>query len=166
MSISYDAAHQAIRFADSYTRLGSVMELYCDMEPLDWWRLLGDQWSTCDNIARYRLILGRGWRAADRALLDAMMTPNELRLHATMPATLIVYRGCYEVNKVGLSWTLDRRIAERFPTLQRYRRNGDTPLLLTGRVRRDRAVLKMDRGEQEIISPSVRRIAIEPIASK
>jgi len=74
---------------------------------------------------------------------------------------LTVYRGCYGINRVGLCWTLDRAVAERFPTYNRYRRPGLVPELLTGRVAKDRAVLLLDRGEQEIIAPRVRIIAGE-----
>lgn len=54
-------------------------------------------------------------------------------------------------------------VARAFPFYGRYaqRRNGHRPALLTGRVRRDRCVLKLGRKEQEIIAPRVRRIAIE-----
>jgi len=66
----------------------------------------------------------------------------------------------------GLSWSLDRDTAEQFTTLNRYRvkrlrrRDGTeirpTRLLLQGTVARHRAVLKLERGEGEIIAATVR----------
>jgi hypothetical protein len=45
---------------------------------------------------------------------------------------------------------------EKFPSLMRYRRVGDKPLLLTGTVSKDKVVLKLERNEAEIIAPRVR----------
>jgi len=67
----------------------------------------------------------------------------------------VVYRGCYAVNRAGLSWSTDCTVAERFPRLARYLRPGRQPILRTGTVARDRVTLKLDRSEQEIIAAHV-----------
>lgn len=51
-----------------------------------------------------------------------------------------------------MSWSTDKATAERFPTLTRYRQDGQ-PLLVTARVAKDRVIaLKHDRAEAEIIA--------------
>jgi len=144
---------------DSYSRMGVVLESRELMSDLAWFAQLGDTWSACDNIASCRDELSTILREATRPQLDAMMTPEERDALATMPEAIEVWRGCYKVNQNGLSWTTRRETAELFPLLNRYKRFGDTPLLLSGVVGRSRAVFKMDRGESGIIAPDVCVIA-------
>jgi hypothetical protein len=160
--LSLEEAEKAIGFADSYSRLGQVFDMVWHMSVDDWWTLLGRHWSGCDNIAEYRLLIARELRAASRARLNLMMTDDERKAHAALPQMLTVYRGCYAENKNGLSWTLNRGIAERIVTLNRYRRPAP-PLLLTGRVNKADCVLKTDREEEEIISAVVRRTGTQNI---
>jgi len=91
-----------------------------------------------------------------------MMDSAELVAYRSLPARLTVFRGCGEINMLGASWSLDRDVAARFPTLNRYRQTA--PLLVTATVRRDRVLaLKLDRDESEIITFHARRTAIEPL---
>jgi len=129
----------------------------------DWYQLLGEYWSMCDNISRHKgeLEYYLEWAFDDcesrsrRALLNRMMTARERAIWRGLPDNVTVYRGCYEINRDGLSWSLDRSIAEKFPTLNRYRREGEAPLLLIGVVDKSRIVLKNDRKETEVIAVGV-----------
>src|SRR5262249_32385146 len=123
---------------------------------VQWFVLLGEQLSDCDNVWLWRGVLRKILRSASRSELDAMMEPAEREAFARLPERITVYRGCYRINGPGLSWTTDRAIAEEFPKKMRYSRQGDTPLLRTGLVRRDRVVLKLDRNEEEIVAHYVR----------
>ena len=38
---------------DSYTRLPQLIALHSQMESGEWFRLLGEFWSVCDNISIY-----------------------------------------------------------------------------------------------------------------
>jgi hypothetical protein len=133
---------------------------------LEWFALLGEMWIMCDNIWRWRSLLKELLQDASRDQLDAMMDAAEREALAKLPAQITVYRGCYKINRSGLSWTLDRAIAERFPTIIRYWRSDDQPLLLTGTVSRERVVLTHGRGEQEIIAPKVKIISTELLPKK
>lgn len=143
-----------------------VLSMHRFMSAPDWWRLLGAEWDGFDNVAahkdRLRALLSR---ANPRNLL-AMMSGHEVAALAGMPETLTVYRGCYGVNADGLCWSLCKTTAREFPTLNRYRRPGDTPMLLTGRVARSRAVLKLCRQENEVISPCVTVLSKEEIQGR
>lgn len=158
--------HQAAGQANSYTRLDVLMFAFKAgrLPTLDLFAALGEWWNVCDNISRWRSELRRRLKAATRAELDAMMDPPERATLKDMPAIITVYRGCYHVNRAGLSWSLDRGIAERFPSLMRFRRDNDQPLLLTGTVERERAVLKLCRDEREIVAHTVGIVASERIA--
>lgn len=132
-----------------------VLRLRRSMSAADWWRLLGHEWSSCDNIATYKERLRAYLLKANASNLRVMMRWHERRALGYLPHTVTVYRGCYGVNRDGLSWTLCREVAARFATLNRYKRPGDSPLILTGTVERERMVLKLDRKEREAICAAV-----------
>lgn len=151
--------------ANSYTRMRAVLDARNDKSLAvgDWYQLLGENWSACDNIVEHKFELAYYLDGAfddsesrsRRALLNRMMTARERAIWRSLPDKVAVYRGCYEINRDGLSWSLDRSIAEKFPTLNRYRREGEAPLLLIGVVEKSRIVLKNDRKETEVIAVGV-----------
>ncbi len=163
--LSYaDADAYVLRWCNSYERLPTLLRFRREMSAPDWWRLLGELWSMCDNIAAHKERLRAYLMKASGRNLLAMMRNHERRALGYLPPMVTVYRGCYGVNRDGLSWTLCREVAERFPTLLRYKRTGDLPLLLTGVVERNRVVLKLGRHEREVICASVRVTDEQPVA--
>lgn len=153
--LSYADAEAHMIWGNSYEHLGMLLQLRRQMSVPDWWRLLGEWWSSCDNIFAHKDRLRAYLLKANGSNLRAMMSSHERRAVGYLPPVVTVYRGCYAVNRDGLSWTLSREVAVRFPTQNRYRRTGDVPLLLTGAVERQRLVLKLDRKEREAICASV-----------
>jgi hypothetical protein len=153
------------RWSNSYERLPMVLSLCRKMATSDWWRLLGHAWPSFDNVATHKLSLRAYLLKASPNNLSAMMRSHERRVLRLLPPVITIYRGCYDVNRDGLSWTLCQDIATRFPTLKRYRRNGDVPLLLRGRIDRARAVLMLGRNEREVICPIVEVTDEQPIGS-
>jgi len=155
-----DAADHLWRWSNSFNRMAHLIALHDRMDRPDWLRLLGESWSVCDSIGRHRLALRRLLPPSGPVL--EMMDSAELVAYRSLPARLTVFRGCGEINMLGASWSLDRDVAARFPTLNRYRQTA--PLLVTATVRRDRVLaLKLDRDESEIITFHARRTAIEPL---
>jgi len=72
-------------------------------------------------------------------------------------------------HKAGFSWTTERRVAERFPFLLRYRRHGEgPPLLLQGEVARDDVLfVKLDRNEHEVVAlPKRVRVVSESVIER
>ena len=134
------------------------------MEAPEWLTLLGEEWSSCDNISQYADEL---WDTpfcflADEPLKQRkyLMTDQEIEALEGLPDVVTVYRGCFKNNKHGLCWTLDRATAEKFPTQHRYRQN-DQPLLIQASIRRDLILaLFLDRNEAEVIAlrPKIRSI--------
>jgi hypothetical protein len=160
--MSLEEARNASMLADSYTRIRTVA--LAPVSRPDWFALLGSEWSVCDSIWSARAEIRWRLRTASRAELDLMMEPEERAALARLPERFTVYRGCYQINRAGLSWTTERRVAERFPQLTRYRRSAERPILRIGTVARDRVVLKLDRAEQEIIAAYVHVMREEPLA--
>jgi len=115
-----------------------------------WFEALGDAWSSCDGIGRYRdtlWFLFFGHPEARRKF-----TPAEDReVFDKLPERVTVFRGCGPDNRLGFSWSLDREVAERFPFLSRYRQAH--PLLLEASVPKSRVFGYLsDRQEQEIVA--------------
>lgn len=152
---------EARKFAlmcDSYARLERILDFAPRMERRDWLRLLGDFWSVCDNIGKYRQQLRRLLPTAGPA--DDLMNAAERATYEALPQSVRVYRGCGPDNMVGASWSLDRAVAERFPYLLRY--FTEAPLLLSGTVPKHRILaVKLDRDEVEVPTFHVRRNSVE-----
>lgn len=145
---------------DSYNRMDFVLSHLHSTEALEWFSVLGKAWSCCDNISLYKQQLRVLLKTASRAELNAMMDEEELSVWNSLPDLITVYRGCYNFNKDGLSWTLDECIAEGFCYLQRYSHPGETQILLKGIVKKSDVVLKLDRDEEEVICHSVEQVEI------
>lgn len=147
---------------DSYNRMETVLANRRKIESTEWLIELGQAWSSCDNVGLHREPLQHLLSRLNRAELDLLMTPGEIEEHRALPDRFQIFRGCYEENSRGLSWSLNRTIAMRFPKLRRYRMSG-TPLLFTGWAYRDQVVLKLDRDEKEVIAFNVFDVSSEVI---
>jgi hypothetical protein len=145
-----DAYEYTLRFCDSYSRRDALHRLRPYMHPADMLELAGKEWCVMDDAWR------AGWLV--RMLRDAslkqrmrFMSDHECHAWKELPDVVTAYRGCYTINRRGVSFSLSRSIAEGFPFLRRYRIQGDTPLLLEVRARRSDVLLKLERTEQEVV---------------
>jgi hypothetical protein len=159
--MTLDEARRASMLADSYSRIATVV--LAPLSRSDWFRLLGSEWTDCDSIWTARAMIRAELRDAGRDELDSMMTEVERTALAQLPARFTIYRGCYAINRAGLSWSLERSIAEGFPRRTRYLRPGEQPILRLGTCARERVVLKLDRNEREIVAAHVWGIQEEPL---
>lgn len=131
------------------------------MTDADWLRALSDVWGGCDDITANREALSR---ALPKRVCSEMMTEVEQQILAELPEVVEVFRGVTSGNTSGLCWSLDRRWAAMIVNMLRYR--GDAPRLLTARVPRDKIIaLRLDAGEQEIITFDAEVINVDPITS-
>ena len=145
-----------LNLAGNMSRGRMLNLLFPIMPPRGWWRLLRGNWTGCDDlfvvVDDMREIIGE---AEPRELLWAM-TPYERKVWRALPDTLTVYRGCYDHNRDGLSWSLSRKVAEKFiTTFDRYHHPDKSPLLLTGTVSKHSVFLKTGRKEREVVAPHV-----------
>lgn len=164
-----EAARAAVRYCGSYDRLPRLIELWgnLEVERDDWLRVLGEEWSVCDNVGAW---LDDLWDTpfadlfdgspADRAEARALvMDDSDRAAFEALPDQFEVWRGCYAPNKWGVSWSLDRDTAIRFPGLHRYRQEGQA-LLVRARARKDEVgFVKVGRDEAEIVLHRPRHIS-------
>ncbi len=164
--VAVKAAKQRLVWANSFERPFVLIELYAQMKHQEWFYIFGQWFDCCDGCYRIKKDLSRilmqykdlteqnKWACSEAAFSVWQSLPDELT----------VYRGCYKNNKNGLSWTLDKNIALRFPTLNRYRQQGQA-LLVTGKVKKTDGILFLERNESEILSSRVKVLGVEPISA-
>lgn len=163
--LTYDQAKASLEFCDSYSRLPVLLDLHLKVEDADWLRLLGNEWSSCDNIGEFY----SAGELDDTPLIDfdhgyikpEMMSVDEQAFYDSLPDTFVVYRGCHKFNKWGLSWSLFEDIAESFPNLNRYRHECYQALLVKATAQKSKVIaVKLDRNEFEIIIERPKQISI------
>lgn len=147
------AVDEIFRTCNSYESMGAMMDLLGDIDFSDWLSVLGQIWSSSDNVGLYRDDLVEvltDWMDNPHTVIPELMTPEELDAYAALPDEVTIYRGCGANNRSGLSWSLSCEVASRFPLLTRYRAN--LPVLLTARVPKSRiAAMELQRDEREVI---------------
>ena len=152
--MNYEEAKEHLKFCGSYERIPALLEIFVFMDSPDWLRLLGEEWTCCDNIGMHleELVEAINFHAP-YGTIPEMMTAEEQDALNALPKEMTIYRGCFEVNKWGLSWSRNRKTAMEFPTLNRYKREGEQPLLVTAKVKKRNVIaLKLGRDEAEIIT--------------
>ena len=168
-TLTLEEGRDALKYCNSFNRLPTLLSIspigsVGRMDYPDWYTLLGEEWSVCDNIGLYRKDLKFCmFLCCTPHTCPEMMGEQERAALAALPERVTIYRGCGPSNMIGCCWSLDRDIAASFPYLNRYQQ--DEPLLVTATVKRDRIVaLKLDRNEQEVITFNARRVSVEPLA--
>lgn len=148
-------AEARLSVANSLTRANCILRLFVVDHPRRI-ELLGQEWSGCDCYPKeMRSVLNGLPCPASNA-----MTKEERDYLAALPGHIRVWRGCYDHNRNGFSWSENRGVAERFLTLDRYKHDGKTPLLMQGMVNTaDILFVKLDRKELEIV-PRPRTVTI------
>jgi hypothetical protein len=126
-----------------------------------WLRILGENWTTCDNIFQYTGLIKRLLPKSGPVI--QMMTDEELSAYELLPATITIYRGCGKKNRKGASWSQNKDIASKFPFLNRYK--VADPMLITATVKKEHVLaLKLDRNESEIIAFNVKVVKSESLS--
>jgi hypothetical protein len=115
-----------------------------------WFVTMGDLWCMCDRIGPHTAAL-RAILLAGEEYWHHLMDDAEDEAWQALPELVTIYRGCGVINRLGLSWTLDRKQAEEFPFLDRYKQN--KPRMLTAIVPKSQIVaVKLGREEHEVIA--------------
>ena len=163
LTLEQAQATEALYYANSLTRMAAVLQLHQRMARPDWLRLLGDNWSICDGLYRHQSELRR--LLGERGPLAEMMTPDEFARWQALPTEVTVYRGASRRYAQGMSWSLERHVAARFPFLNRYR--VDDPGLFVAKVTKDSILaLKGDREEEEAIIFNARVVEVTPLLAQ
>ena len=149
--LSLETHEEALAMRDSYGHLEHLLELIPEGTKAneDWFRLLGEWWSSCDGMHRFRYALAKILQGATRRELDAIMDQEEMERFKELPETIRAYRGCDLQDRDGLSFSLSYDMAQSFPFRHRYRT--EWPAVFAADIPKSRAVLKLCREEDEII---------------
>jgi Mg2+ and Co2+ transporter CorA len=141
----------SLQRSNSYTRMQAVIDLYETMRIEEWFRVLGSQWTCCDNIAKHAEWLSEQFHMHPQARLN-MMDEDTREAYDRLSDRLTIYRGCYEFNRDGMSWSLSPDIAAGFPAMNRYYHPEEKAYLLTlHEVSKSDVVYVGSRREQEIV---------------
>jgi len=160
--MTYDqAARHVAAYYNSYSRLPGIIELQRRMLERDWLRLLGENWSHCDNFVCFAKKLRRALPL--RRPIDELMTLGELAAFHALPLMMTVYRGAGTEGGGGFSWSLDRAVAVRFPGYARYRPASAPTLFVAQVCKLDILALKLDRDEAEVIVLKLRLLSAQAL---
>ena len=165
-SISIEEARERLIMCNSYESMPAIFELSASLGESDWFTILGEKWSCCDNIGKYSdALLERSPLGSRMGPVREMMTDEEWEKLHQLPEEFEVFRGCYRgVNEKGLSFSTRSAIAEKFPQLNRYKINGGDAIVLHGRAKRSEVLaLKLCRNEEEVILRSCRLLGEIPL---
>jgi hypothetical protein len=91
------------RGIDSHTRLQALLRLIHDRPPEVFWGALINTWDMCDDT----------WWAKP-FLLDLMRIQEARPYIEPLEWPVRIYRGCSRPRVRGVSWTMDRKVAEGF----------------------------------------------------
>ena len=162
-NLSVRRAQQFInRWCNSYERIFEVFTLMYRLKSrADRLKLLGMNWKCSDNVGRYaheiRCTIG-----TEGPILP-MMNARERRAYDKLPEEVTIYRGCDRKRLDGMSWSLKRKVAERFPFLTRYK--AEDPVLITATVlKSDVLAVFLGRKEWEIVTFKAKRVKTEDLA--
>ena len=137
-----------------------IFDVFAKLGDESGFRFLGEQWQMLETSACLagwieHAVARRQLSAARRVFMDS----DERAAYAALPPRITVWRGCGSVQSaIGLSWTTDRAVAERFAEYAVGGRRryfgmvGTAPLLATANVRKsDVFAVKLGRDEHEVI---------------
>jgi hypothetical protein len=148
-----DEVHTWLCHFGSSGMLPALLDIADDILSEHWLVLLGELWVSFDNIGLhgYDLFWAIHERVPDMdSVIRELMNDEERMAFEALPEQITIYRGCGPKNIFGFSWSLDRKIAAKFPFSSRYRT--EEPKLLTATISKYRAAaLKLARREQEVI---------------
>jgi hypothetical protein len=120
----------------------------------EYWELLSEIWLASDNVWQnmddWKVLL-----TSRRSHREAMMDVGEQAFLSNLKYTVTIYRGCKkDLNESGLSWTLDRSVAETHAD-----HFGEGGIVLQRKINKPEIVAYLNsREESEIINRPFRKL--------
>jgi hypothetical protein len=150
-----DAIERALLRHGSHERAEAFLELIDDDgiadRPEIFWRALHAEWSGFDKIPHREF--ERAFKLAKDKWRKSYLPKPDLAFYDSLPDEIEVYRGAdaHAEYAVGLSWTLDRTVAESFARGHRGIFNPNPVVLVADVSKRDVAGAYSERCESEIV---------------
>lgn len=139
----------------------TIFQVFLSLKPILkgklYWETLREAYTMSDNLYNYRYDLRAAFMSEEENR-DSLMSKREIKILNNLPDKVKIYRGVtideIESNDFGLSWSLNREVAEFFAF--KYRRNYDTSSSLKTVIelevdKNEIIAYFHDRGEEEII---------------
>ena len=116
------------------------------MSDSDYWDMLQWLWQDTENLWQNKR-LWLGLLKSKRPERERLMSSADYDRFSQLESEVVIYRGCMNKNKLGLSWTLNGTVAKFFAL--RFRATG---LLLKGTCARAAILACFEgRGEEEVV---------------
>jgi hypothetical protein len=141
-----------LRFANSVSRLPELLKFLADATPDVFWRLFMRLWSDFDKTwAHQDELLDLLRRNAQLESPCLFFDKKQAAFYDALPPVVTIYRGCSRAAALGLAWTIDQALAERFARGHRKIPVPD-PVIVSAKIHRD-AILGVftERNEAEIV---------------
>lgn len=128
----------------------TIFQVFLSLKPILkgklYWETLREAYTMSDNLYNYRYDLRAAFMSKEENR-DSLMSKKEIKILNNLPDKVKIYRGVttdeIENNDFGLSWSLNREVAEFFAF--KYRRNYDTSSSL-------KTVIELEVDKNEIIA--------------
>jgi hypothetical protein len=146
------SADRLLMQASSSDRLTVLLAICGDAPAPQFWRMFFEWWSVCDRNWPHRTNLLKTLRRQARRELPILhFSPAQRAFFDDLPMELTVYRGCSLARVQGVSWSLDKIVAQGFarghrgiPVLE--------PVVACGRIEKANIFgVCPDRKEAEVI---------------
>jgi hypothetical protein len=145
-----DAIEQCSMDENSKRRLLAILPLIEDAPPKIFWAILLRTWPSCDDTWMLKTRLLRAMKKAG-PVMPELLSEHERRFFEGLPAQVPVFRGCSRPRVRGISWTMERTIAEGFAHGHRGIRVPD-PVVASALIPKDAIFFATDdRNEKEIV---------------
>ena len=145
-----DAIEQCSTAESSERRLLAILPLIEDAPPKIFWAILLKTWPSCDDTWMLKTRLLRAMKKAGPVMLE-LLSEHERRFFEGLPAQVPVFRGCSRPRVRGISWTMERTIAEGFARGHRGIQVPD-PVVASALIPKDGIFFATDdRSEKEIV---------------
>jgi len=104
-SLDFNLREHLLRFCNSYERLPAILKTFRDFKKkqktAEWFRILGEEWSSCDNVGLYAKKIKSIFSANQRHWVE-MMNEKEHKLYDALPKKIVLYRGAGEKKPPGI----------------------------------------------------------------
>jgi hypothetical protein len=157
IAVKTQTAHDAVNFLmclSSELVLWEMLLLQADTKfsAKEFWLMFHDQFSRCDNATRdLDMLMAVLKRRAAEVEPTQFLVGEDAAFFKSLPDKVTVYRGADRSRIRGVSWTIDRKVAEGFALGHRGMKNTE-PVIASATIARTEILSAIqERNESEIV---------------
>jgi hypothetical protein len=163
LKAALDAIEECSSWENSQCRLSTVLDLIEFAPPEIFWPAFMDEWDCCDDTWEDRASVQQAMKRQKKPALP-FFSQSQRQFFETLPPLVQVFRGCSAPRVRGISWTVDRAVAEEFARGHRGGRVHE-PVVASALIPKEHIFFVSDeRQEKEVVlNPRrLREVIIEP----